>query len=210
MAIIKLGDFEFSNQNKAKEFVRMRLKDFDPNSPLWMDLVLRHPESVKKIGVGIRRFYVSPNFMAPQHLQLNIERIDGSTEDISWIKCIAGKATSTKARLNQAMRAAIALDIIRFKESSYSPDMPCSLCGTELKSSYHAHADHVLEFAIIAKQFLEMNDPHPQSFDDCAQTHRPIFKDIDVDFKLRWIAYHNQNMNLRLICAPCNLKRNKK
>jgi len=210
MAIVILCGMEFKGQEKAKEFVRQSLKSFDPNSKLWMDLVKRHPSSDEKIGIGIKRFFVTPNPMSKQHLQLNIERLDGSVVDISWVSCVTSRGASAKQNLAKAMRESIAIDIKEFKDESFNKETSCVICNTHIKTKFEAQVDHILPFAEIVKKYLELNNNvHPTEFDDCNKTHTAIFKPEDADFKILWISFHKENMSLRILCAKCNVGRNR-
>lgn len=208
MAEFFIGEKRFDSKKNAEEFVRSKLvADFNPGDPLWLDLIKLHSRASEKIGVGVKRFFVTRNSLNKSALQLNIERVDGSVIDISWIKCLSGKPTATKTNLNAAMRRAVSGQVQDFKDNNYFDGIVCLTRGVEIPNRFSAHADHYpISFSSLSKNFLELfpKEAIPVDFDSCPISNAAIFCKSNYGFESAWKIYHASNAVLRILCAKCN------
>jgi Protein of unknown function (DUF3223) len=80
------------------------------------DLLLRHPEAVEKIGVGIDHSEVR---LPPQfgHLCFWIIRTDESVTDFSFMTCVRGKRKTVSQEFREACRMAVQNDIAKAKQA---------------------------------------------------------------------------------------------
>ena len=81
------------------------------------------------------------------------------------------------------------------------------ICNFKIIGDFHI--DHILQFNIIVKQFLENNTINiPTLFDENKYNMR-IFKKVDILFSDAFYNYHKDVATLRKVCAKCNLSRPK-
>jgi hypothetical protein len=172
-----------------------------------MALVFRHPWADEKIGHGVEAFHVTPNYMNNAGMALFIERIDGSTTDISWRKCIAKRGMTPKQELLAAMRNAIYPQIRAYRRNRVGVTH-CEMCGAFCALA--SHVDHVVTFKSLAEEFLSQRQDVPTDFDSDKQTCLRTFKPTDATFADAWKAFHAERATLRITCPACNLGRNTK
>ena len=131
--------------------------------------------------------------------------------DISWHCAITGEHKSLKHELMSAMRNSIVPQVLDFKKKTLQL---CVLCG----GGNVMHVDHNDEmnsaFDEISGNFIKImkneNIEIPTKFGDTNdETHRRCFLLDDNYFELRWIDYHKEHANLRMLCDKCNTNRPK-
>src|SRR5262249_956406 len=118
------------------------------------ELIKRHPDAAAKIGWGISRFEIRKNkrFGGPDFWLI---RDDGTEDDFSYRTCVKGAKASKRAEILEALRAAIAYQVIEFKRHTFKPGVTrCSITG-ELLASDNIPTDHDPPFVTIARKFLE-------------------------------------------------------
>lgn len=213
---IEISGKIFNTQNEAFDFVRSLLmelessKFIDNSSEHWhffSNLLARHSDYEEKNGLGIKKFLIGRNFK--NDIELNLERVDGSKVDVSWRKCVTGKATPIISNLKAAMRVEIDDQITDFKNKTFYKGMICTECNVAIDNIDDCHCDHINHFEIIADIFIRQNFNHPIDFDDQPVTNKATFKTEDCEYAKKWSAYHQQTASLRLIHANCNLTRKK-
>ena len=210
---------EFSSLKKIKDYTRNKLKEIYNNSDreivyiekndssfLFLYKILeKHKWKEEKIGCGIKRFYIKRNFLNKKGLEINLERIDGSKIDFSWIKCVTGKFTNIKQDLITAMREAINEQTRRFRSNN---KLICQLCKC-ISGNFHVDHDSP-SFKILSDNFLIKNPKHPKSFCEDKDIHWKKFLEEDEQFKQKWQEYHKKNATLQILCQQCNLRKSKK
>ena len=103
------------------------------------------------------------------------------------------------------MREAVDPQICEFRNSQNN--LYCANCGIDNADKYHV--DHITHFEKLVHDFLEINKYNiPTMFKD-TYGNTKTFIDKDKLFEESWKKYHNVNAQLRILCAPCNLKRPK-
>lgn len=170
------------------------------------DLCLRHPESDFKMKY-FYDFSIRQNILNKKALELNIVNLDKTITPISWKTCITGKHHDKNYLLNSALRHSITNQIIDFKNNNFTTK--CSMCNHYTNS---IHIDHVLQFKDIVENFKMLNniDISDITFDTDLKTNQCIFKEKDSVFRNNFVKYHLEHATLRIVCARCNLTRNKK
>jgi hypothetical protein len=193
---------EFKTLTEAEAFVRKQVENFDPDNPLWFELLDRHPQREEKIGVGVKEFFKAKNEFGKQ--TLFVRRVDGSFDNFSWLTCIKQKNRTSRKNLLEAMREAVDGQIQYFKRRS--KEKHCAICVIELLG-LEVEVDHEKPFRELAREFLGSRDSAPVMFDDCRGTQRACFKEVDLDFQTAWESFHADNATLRLTCKGCNRSR---
>lgn len=213
---ITIGGLTFKTQKETESYVRHLLleleqsKEVDSNSEKWpflFSLIERHPDSIEKKGTGILRFLVGRSVEG--HVELNLLRTDNTQVDISWKKCISGKATSELSNLKAAMRVQVQNQIDDFKYSNFLPEGICEICNATLNTPKSVHVDHVVHFDSLVGDFLKDNPDYPKQFDDEPLTNKAKFKIEDLSYAENWSNFHQENASLRLVHGSCNLRRKK-
>ena len=178
------------------------IKDIDDNIFL-ISLFERHPEWNLKKGVGIKSISVISGSFNSKCFQIN--RIDGSTTDISFTKCISNP--SKLSQVKKACRAAIRPEIIKFrKDNVVYGNAICPFTKDPLYPD-NTHIDHYdLTFdemfllwsadKSIVQLFKLINDTK----DNCFDTYFTD-KEVESDF----IKFHNQHCKLRAVSKFANL-----
>jgi hypothetical protein len=100
--IIHLGPFTFHSYDEARTYAHDILAKYKKSETvtdqerdfLIYVLKLRGSDGLEKIGAGIKRIYVDSNKF--ETLCFHLERVDGSTDDFSYIKCFLGTVDSPK------------------------------------------------------------------------------------------------------------------
>ncbi len=160
-------------------------------SQLHFDSLMRvfsHHESwIQKKGVGIKRIWVQQNPKYPSTRNFWIERIDGTTTDISFYNCFRGGKNDFK----KACREAVEYQIAEFRERDNTP--------------YGYHVDHHPEsFDSILARFIINNGE--------GKVRETIDNEIgcqleNIEYKKRWQDFHKESANLRSILAQENLRK---
>jgi hypothetical protein len=212
----QLGHLTFSNKFDIKEFIaevlhKSGLKEIGRNHELFAvvyDLLQWHSEFEEKKGVGIASFLIKRNKYGP-HNEFHVVRVDGSVIDFSYNHCIRGTPMSNRTKLHSAMRKAVSEQVRAFRE--FNRETSCHWCKVDLASiDTPNHVDHYpRSFKDLANVFINrQTSTIPYSFDDCPETHQPIFReDVGHAFKLNWQKYHQREAGFVLSCARCNVKR---
>ena len=168
------------------------------------DLINRHPNAIKKIGKGIKALHVKRSVYG--HIELHIERTDGSWTDISWQACIRSKGKTTLQNLKAAMRYAVKGQIRTFRKTYTPGESLCSICSTIIEpDDVHIHHAPPQSFDGLANAFILEQPNHPHTFDDDTQTHQARFQKKDRLYETQWKEYHAKHARLTLTHARCNL-----
>jgi hypothetical protein len=190
---VPAGRFHFMKDKLFEMLGGMTSVSIKPGE-VWYDylhqMVLRHPDAADKIGAGVAAFIVRRKTrMGNTYPELFVERIDGTTIDVSWRKCEKGMDHSTGQLFTMAMRQAIAPQIASFRSTVKVSD-PCGFCGVAV--GVMMHIDHARPFADLLRTFMQgrvMPDP----------------RNIDETFIAEWQAFHLEHATLRPSHPACNL-----
>lgn len=160
-----------------------------------LELIKRHPEYEKKVGVGIDNFLLSQNPISKQKsYHLSFTRIDGTQDDISYNLCIKGKEITKKTNTLNAMRNAIRNDIKEFKLNAIQKCNVCEIVNVNFDCDHYGK-----EFKEISENFIDKygvcNSFKNDSFFTCFD---------DDEYNEKWIQYHSSNATLQLLCVNCH------
>ena len=162
----------------------------------FLELFKCHPEYPKKIE-NIIDLIIVRNKLNYNYLELNIKRINGDIEDISYIACCRNQRDKQQY-LKQAMRFAISEQIQKYRDNN---ELICEIC----KSSDKIEIDHFnIKFRDLFSNFIQDRKDIPTTFDDNFY-NAPMFQEKDISFKQEWHDYHLKNALLRCLCKKCNL-----
>jgi hypothetical protein len=170
------------------------------------ELVKRHAAHEEKLkdlsDIAIRQDAINKKALA-----IDIVNTDGTRTEISWKNCVTGKSESQRSKFHSALRYAVEDQIAAFREQSKVET--CELC-TESLSLHEIHVDHILHFEILVDNFMARQEfMMPTAYEKEPMTYLTRFKEEDRDIARRFAEYHREHATLRLVCGPCNLKREK-
>ena len=202
---------------KSKSELLARLKYMLNNDIADYDFLLDfirkcHPDAEIKIGCGVKRFFIKQNWQENGYgtLGFQIERMDGTTTDFSYIKAL--NHPSPWQEYCKACRLAVEEDILSFKMKSLLSGVNyCPYTGERLFKD--CHVDHK-----APKTFLRLLDKY---IDECAvdwksQKIKPTEDNnsrtefINPEHSEQFRKWHNVNAELRLLSIIGNLSHAKK
>ena len=196
-----IGNNSFKAQYEIKNFIKelFTINGYGKANPtthsFLLELIKRHPDYETKLGVGINYFTICNNpYSRNKSFHLTFTRIDGSIDDISINLCIKGKKLTNKQQTLNAMRHSIRKEIREFKMNT---EQRCSLCGI---IGVDFDCDHYgIEFKDISESFIGKYDVcNSFASDECFTCFE------DIEYKNKWIDYHNERAKLQLLCIPCH------
>ena len=138
-----------------------------------LSIIKMHPNYIKKIGVGIEYFFIEKNIFGSRGFK--IKRIDGSSTDFSFNKCL--KRTTKNAIIRKACREAISTTIIKTRKKK----------GSHIHHEGLTFNDIVLSWLKQSGLDLRTND----SIDNCNITYF-----LNKKTRESFIDYHNKNAKL--------------
>ncbi len=173
-----------------------------------------HPRAAQKIGCGIATFEVraapaAPGLPAGRCFYLL--RVDGSTDDFSYLKCLA--APSPRALFRAICRRLIAPMMASYKDAYFQahagPD-DCIECPiTHQRVSYEqAHVDHIppATFEELVRGFVSLHDLDESTIPLREIGGRMGQTFADDDLAQNWTLYHQVHAQVRVVSAYANLR----
>lgn len=214
--LIKIGDVEFPTKKSALEYFKNILNSYDFDEELdsldskdVLALLELHPNIKEKIGVGIKSVRIKRAKFNTKSFELI--RLDNSTTLLSYTKRI-NSPKSDFTKFTQACREAIQDDLIIVKQNyfdKYSKQgrVKCQETGKLLKWE-QLNIDHRQPntFSIIVDRFVELNNLDIRQIEYTPVIGGPD-KLADEILKEKFIQYHKEKANLRIVCKRSNLGR---
>jgi hypothetical protein len=169
------------------------------------ELVKHHPQAATKIGVGIDHFEIRRGGRFNQNVLWLIRR-DGTETDISYRKCVNGDA-SHRAKVLAAMRAAIADQIIGFRDRALTADARCALTGVPLTRE-NLHVDHDPPFIKIAESFFARISGGVEAIRLTSEMDGSLGRTLaDPTIVFDWREFHREHATLFLTSATANMRK---
>lgn len=167
-------------------------------------LLERHSEAGQKIGVGVRSFSTRNPGYGPASKCFCLTRIDGTTTDFSYLKCITPEDNPLKD-FQAACRTAVVPQIQSLKAHAFSSAAvySCPVLGTPITIET-CHVDHIppRTFASIVDAFITehgLRDVEPGKDND---TECRFADPADADL---FAAFHAARAHLRIVSKRANL-----
>jgi hypothetical protein len=181
------------------------------------ELLKRHPNSDEKIGQGVDYFYVQQSKWKKNQFNFMIQRIDGSSTDFSFVKCLYPEQKNSKNRnWTHIFRNVVKDQIDSFRSSAFNvvgvkDKFICSQTNLKFKKIY-SHVDHVypLTFDSIMIEFIDLykidvNKINLSEDDGTSEVRKILDKDIVESF----YDFHKNRSVLRVVCSSANLQAKK-
>jgi hypothetical protein len=175
-------------------------------------LISKHPKRKAEghVDLSIRLAYGGTNtlfFILP----------DGSSDSISWNKCITGKNETHAETLIEVMRNEIYFQTHDFKVACLSSgDVTCGMCGVICTDeggtkSNTIHVDHhIVPFCDLVLVFLKQNSGSIPSVFDKRLNQYKCFRRLDGQFKMQWLEFHKMHAQFQILCCTCNCRQGNK
>lgn len=178
-----------------------------------LSIVKMHPNASQKIGLGIDYFEIVSNKLNQMSNSYTtiLHRLDGTTDNISILKCFQINIKNSLQILKEAMRYSVKDQTIEFREKKQiEGKLECAHCGNDKLKFSEYDADHIRPFCKLSDDFLRLPDILsiiPTTFDSCPTLHLKRFYKKDEEFENKWKKYHQQYATLQLLCRKCNLRK---
>jgi hypothetical protein len=211
---IQIIDLSFRTRRAAIEHFRRMLHRYDLNERVseqdaielrW--LLDRHHEREQKVGRGIDYFVVRRNPEYPTQCGFFIVRADGAGTDLSYLKCIDGKAPAPMLEAKWAMRAEVRDDIRGAKQKYFDEradehgQVKCPSSG-KLITIEEADADRAppRTFDTLALAFLEARGIKADAtFVTPSTDNQYEPRMVDRELAAAWLAYHHKLSAIRVV-----------
>lgn len=227
MARYEIGNQTFTSKGSIVEYCRKLKETPETEYPrgseeysFLIDLIQQgHLNAATKIGVGVAGFYVDVNALGVTRFM--IERDDGTIIDFSYVSC--------KDNLGRSKRLALQSRIKRKRIEAYRDAVfdqtygyrcsqkiafntwKCADCQL-VSSEIVYHVDHEPDFVFLVMDFekkwkgsLPTEFAEAEEHDFRKSVH--CFRTEDKALTTEWSRYHQEHATLKMLCAPCNLKK---
>lgn len=210
---IFFGDYQFKTKKAAIEDIRLRISHYqfgqrlnEDDEIFFSELFKLHSEYETKIGCGIAYITVEKDFNCNRCLY--IHRINNTDTDISWTHCV--QPASQKTIVAYAFRRAVKEIIIEFKKNNLKEIKYCPVLHTLLNFDNSHVAYENPTFDELFLNFLELTEQDIDSIvlknpDSNDYDQRGII--CDAVLKEKWIQFHKENVQLKLLSAKANLSK---
>lgn len=214
--MMQIGDITFKTKKEALTHFRQILNSYNFGDKLTtedlkdiLQLLRIHEKSVEKIGCGVKKVVIKEVRFKTKCF--NLIRIDGSSEIISYTKCING-SYNPLTKFSKTCRDLISDDLRNvklkfFKQNSIKGYVSCQETG-ELCSWEELNVDHRQPntFSVIIDRFIEVNciDINKVEYIEIIDSVY-MFKDVELGLKFK--EYHKNKANLRIVKKKMNLGR---
>ncbi len=213
---IKIGRHEFLTKKEALNYYKEILNAYDFGQSLnqsdfkeILDLLETHPRKEEKIGVGIKQIRIAK--LKYQTKAFELVRLDDSTEYFSYTKRINAPRTNS-TRFSEACRKAIQEDLRNVKQSYFDKHskkgkVKCQETK-ELLTWEQLNIDHRQPntFSVILDRFIELNKINLDKI-EYVEIDGECNELADLELKQKFIEYHREKANLRIVKKDINLGR---
>jgi len=213
---IKIGEKEFLTKKEALNHYKKTLNSYDFGETInkydfdeVLDLLETHPRKEEMKGVGIK--YIRVAKLRYKSKAFELVRLDGSTEYFSYTKRINAPRTNF-TKFSESCRKAIQEDLrsvkqLYFDKHSKNGKVKCQETK-ELLSWEQLNIDHRQPntFSVILDRFIELNkiDLEKVVYVEIDGEGNEL---VDLDLKRKFVEYHKEKANLRIVKKDVNLGR---
>jgi len=168
-----------------------------------------HPQFKHKEKIGIQNIWIKKTIYNKNGFF--IERIDGTTTDFSYYKCLNGN--NPKLNVLCAFRSAIRPQIVEFRELAFSntSSLVCPITN-EVITKENCHVDHKEpSFKKLVEEFVYTYNINVDKIElgGTNQDNSMEIYFINSTLKKTWEDYHKQKALLQIVSAKGNLTKQK-
>jgi hypothetical protein len=198
-------------------FANMKITKTEVEYNTLFELLQNHPDYPTKVGCGVDYFFVQRSKWKFNQFNFMIQRLDGSSTDFSFNKCLNPQGASSKTKNYPLIFRDIIKDQVdSFRSSAFNiigkDDMfTCSQTKLKFKKIY-AHIDHVypLTFDSIYNEFLKIKKLDLEKLElsgdlGTSEAQKIKSKVIIEDF----YNFHKERAVLRVVYSKVNLQAKK-
>lgn len=216
---VQLGDYRFKTKKEARDFIRtirekysygefINEKDFN----IITEAIKTWSEEDRPKIEDIVEIKVIKVLTGKPHKNFQICLKGGSIKSFAINKCFPpknSKVNEQKEKLNEASRAAIADQVIQFKQTQklHNGKFWCAAENREIDENEKLHVDHEEPcFKKLVDVFIATEGIKVDKVAFEKQKYKPSrFKDKSLEAK--WQKYHKKHAKLQILCAKCNLSK---
>lgn len=198
-------------------FANMNISKSSNEYKILYELLEKHPKVNEKIGCGVDYFYVQQSKWKMNQYNFMVKRIDGSSTDFSFNKCLNPERKSSKTEnWTSIFRNVVKDQTDFFRASAFEvigekDKFICSQTNLKFKKIY-SHVDHVypLTFDSIMIEFIEANKLNLSEInlsDDTGTSE--VKKILDENIIKLFSDFHKIRSVLRIVCSSANLQAKK-
>lgn len=206
------------SKREARDYIRKVLSRYglyEPFDDQTFDFILRdvlsyHPRKEQKMGTGVSSLYLERNKWGTN--QIVVVRTDGSSEHVSWLKCVDNRYATGLARperlgsIDDALREAVSADIWIFRDSQPTRNGRYWCVDTR---SWEAktHVDHKdPSFCEIVEMFLSERKLNLEDIEvvPLEGGGHKMKSQVLAD---EWRKFHNAHAILQILSAHGNLSK---
>jgi hypothetical protein len=212
-----IGEYAFRTKLEAKAAVREVLNKYQMGHTLTgdedmfiRDLIALHPATEDKIGSGIDNIEIrlDPDYGTTRCF--HIIRTDGSSTDVSYLRCIDGE--NRRQLLRPALRNAILSQVINFKQDQFGRGAQRCPYTNELLSFENCHVDHLppMTFETLVTEWLRLNGLTEAEIQITEREDNNSTRFMTNENQIAsWAAYHQKFGRLRILSRRGNLSDSK-
>ena len=223
---INIGEKIFKTKAESKDFVKAILNKYELQNSLdttdfqfICELLKRHPEYDKKLGVGITKIIIKLDGNWGKTRCFHIKRIDGTETDFSYLNCIDNDTSREPLKMfKQCARSAVKDQVVSHL-SNYirrtidnDNNVVCEKSQLKIRRE-QATVDHTppITFDKILNDFLKLKNIEPSQIEYTGFGDNEYNKEFkDEQIKSEFANYHRQVAKLRVISSDENLRQKKK
>jgi len=178
------------------------------------ELLGRHPDVSKKVGAGVDYFFVQQSKWKKNQFNFMIQRVDGTTTDFSFIKCLNPTNKNSKGRnWTGIFRNVVKEQVDTFRVAAFEVvgDKDKFICSqTSLKfPKMNSHVDHVypLTFDSIMLEFINLHKIDLSKIKLSIDNETSEIQEIlDKEITTLFYDFHKERSVLRVVCSNANLQ----
>jgi hypothetical protein len=213
----KISGETFKTKQDLLERIRRVLYAYEEGQTLneldftfMLDVLRLHPNVAQKIGCGVASMHVKENPVYPGKRGFWLMRTDSTATDFSFMECLS--PSSNKKKTQSAFRSAIEPYCFKFKQGVFDKTLYgttlCEYTGKRI-TFLDAHVDHKPPntFEKLFNDFLAENGLDANQIETRGAGLDNVVQDeiADPELKNRWIQFHNERAELRVISREANL-----
>jgi hypothetical protein len=222
---VVLDSFSWPSQSAAEAAFRTILRDSgyklrEPIDNPTHDLMLRelldvHKDAIEKIGAGVDYFYVGLTSdgdkvnVKAEAIGIWIKRVDGSTEDFSFLTAI--RKNSQRSDAKQGLREAVEEQRRPYRAGRFRPGAPVlsDLSGDPIASEEEAHVIYLdPTWGQLTTAFANLEGGWDRLAVHSGRGNVKIGSELlEPGVKAKWVAFHDEHARFGLATASENAQR---
>lgn len=199
------------------KFANLKIDKYSYEHKILFELLKSHPNVNEKIGGGLDYFFVQKSKWRVNQFNFMVQRIDGTTTDFSFYKCLNPQQKFSKNKnWGSIFRNVVKDQTDSFRDSAFKivgdkDKFICSQTNLKFKKIY-SHVDHVypLTFNSIMLEFILVNKINLDEIKLSKDLGTSEIQEIlDKNIINSFYKFHENRSVLRIVCSSANLQAKK-